>query len=377
MEQPFLEWTQHDCEKLVAAMEQHLGRPLDGRIRKAFCSVPRHPFVPQYYEQQGTMLKWNLILEPSLDAIYQDEPLVTKIDGQGRPMCSSSLPSIMAQQLESLQLSGCCRVLEIGTGTGYNAAVMGHLLQSCGQVLSIDIDRDLVHEARSHLKAVGIENVLALHGDGFTGLPNEGPYDRLLATCGIPRIPRSWFAQLAQGGKLIANVLLPLASIFVCLEKIEETTVSGNLLPIEAIYMEMRSAAGMSPFQRPDWPRIDALPHRTVSLNVNLLDLLQQSTYCLLLQSLCPALEDRFRWIREQNTTVRYLFDPTTYDMAIALHPDHLIIYGTDPQIETQIRQSLDHYYRLGCPTIADCKLRVDETGAFLFVGEEVFPLSI
>ena len=93
----------HEMERLVEAIEQELGRSLCPLVRQAFLQVPRHLFVEQYYQQRGSSLTWDLV-QATMESVYRGQPLVIQIDQRGRPTSSSSQPSIMAIQLEALDL---------------------------------------------------------------------------------------------------------------------------------------------------------------------------------------------------------------------------------------------------------------------------------
>ena len=107
----------------------------------------------------------------------------------------------MVEMLEALDLRDGHRVLEIGTGTGYNAALLSHRLGG-EHVVSIDIDPDLVRTAEQRLKELGHFPTLVT-GDGQAGVPDHGPYDRIIATCAVPEIPLAWIEQLAPGGQCL------------------------------------------------------------------------------------------------------------------------------------------------------------------------------
>lgn len=174
-------------------MVQRLRR--EGRVRtpvveEAFREVPRHLFLP----------------ESSLDEAYQDEAVATKWR-DGIAISSASQPSMMAIMLEQLALEPGHRVLEIGAGTGYNAALMAHIVGPTGSVVAVDIDEDLVGTARARLGAAGCERVTLVTGDGALGYPDKAPYDRIILTVGSWDIQPEWWRQLAPGGRL----LLPLA----------------------------------------------------------------------------------------------------------------------------------------------------------------------
>lgn len=160
------------------------------RVEEAFRAVPRHLFLPHLSPQE----------------VYQDRAIMTKmIDGQY--VSSSSQPTIMAIMLEQLDLQPGQRVLEIGAGTGYNAALMAHIVGDTGQVVTIDIDDDIVEGARTHLAAAGFERVQVICADGGLGYPDGAPYDRIILTVSSADITPAWREQLRPDGRF----LLPLA----------------------------------------------------------------------------------------------------------------------------------------------------------------------
>lgn len=183
-----------DADNLQQALVDKLvedGSLTDTAVETAFRTVPRHLFLP----------------DKPLDVVYRDEAIPTKRDDQGRAISSSSQPAIMAIMLEQLALRPGQSVLEIGAGTGYNAALMGHLVGKDGRVTTIDLDEDIVVGAQTHLTAAGCGNVTAVCGDGMDGYASNGPYDRIILTVGGWEIAPAWLAQLAPDGRL----LLPLS----------------------------------------------------------------------------------------------------------------------------------------------------------------------
>ena len=161
------------------------------RVAAAFERVPRHLFVP----------------ELSPEEVYTDRSIAIKLEG-GVPISSSSQPAIMAEMLEMLALRESERVLEIGAGSGYNAALLAELVGPSGEVLTIDLDADLVASARAHLDAAGYPHVRARCADGALGDPDGAPFDALIATVGVERIPPAWIAQLRAGGRLVAPLTI-------------------------------------------------------------------------------------------------------------------------------------------------------------------------
>lgn len=163
------------------------GHVRSDRVAEAFRTVPRHEFLPASEPERA----------------YRDEAVPIKFGENGRPTSSSSQPAIMAAMLEQLDVRPGQRVLEIGAGTGYNAALLAHLVGETGSVVSVDIDADLVAGARQHLAAAGYPAVTAVCGDGGLGWPDEAPYDRIIATVGAWDLPPAWTSQLAHDGRLV------------------------------------------------------------------------------------------------------------------------------------------------------------------------------
>jgi protein-L-isoaspartate(D-aspartate) O-methyltransferase len=165
----------------------HSGRLTSPAVEAAFRSVPRHLFLP----------------EMAASEVYQDEAFVIKTGADGLPVSSSSQPAIMAIMLEQLGLAPGHRVLEVGAGTGYNAALMTHLVGESGSVVTVDIDADMVARAQANLAAAGYLNVTVVCGDGAFGVPGYAPYDRVIVTAGAWDLAPGWLAELGPGGRIV------------------------------------------------------------------------------------------------------------------------------------------------------------------------------
>jgi protein-L-isoaspartate(D-aspartate) O-methyltransferase len=159
----------------------------DERIAAALRDVPRHLFLPHLPPQEA----------------YLDDAIVTKRDADGQPISSSSQPAIMAIMLDQLTLSPGQRVLEIGAGTGYNAALMRHIVGPSGAVISVDIEPDLVDGAREHLASAGYPDVTVVAADGADGYPPGAPYDRVIATVGVSDLAPAWLDQAGRGARIV------------------------------------------------------------------------------------------------------------------------------------------------------------------------------
>ncbi len=161
----------------------------DERVAAALHAVPRHLFLPD--------------LRP--EAAYRDEAIVTRRNEAGQPISSSSQPAIMAIMLEQLDLAPGHRVLEIGAGTGYNAALISHIVGPSGLVSSIDLDPELVATARAHLACAGFgdSDVKVTCADGAGGDPDRAPYDRVVATVGVSDLAPAWLEQARPRARIV------------------------------------------------------------------------------------------------------------------------------------------------------------------------------
>ncbi len=243
------------AEDLVARLAE-TGAVRDPAWRAAFAGTPRHVFVPRFYAldryaQPRTLLDG---AEPGrretwLDAVYSDNVLVTHfetIDGallpDGQPVriatSSASMPRIVAVMLDRLQVADGHRVLEIGTGTGYNAALLCARLGD-DKVTSVEVDPATAAEAAGHLAEAGYRPTLVV-GDGAGGHADGAPYDRIIATCAVSRIPAAWIEQLADDGVIVAP--LTLQGGLAVLRKTAPGQVSGRLDAEPAYFMTMRPA---------------------------------------------------------------------------------------------------------------------------------------
>ncbi|WP_433791201.1 protein-L-isoaspartate O-methyltransferase family protein [Actinoplanes sp. CA-252034] len=181
-------------------LEQIRGGNLSPALAEAFATVPREIFVPDGFHRRDG--QWVVPADPEyLPTVYSDDVLVTKLAGDV-PISSSSQPSLMAAMIEALDVAPGMRILEIGAGTGYNAA----LLASLGAVVTtVDVQADVAARARSALARAGIAGVRVEAADGYTGGPPDR-YDRIIVTVGVAGISPHWLDRLAPGGRLIVPV---------------------------------------------------------------------------------------------------------------------------------------------------------------------------
>ena len=176
--------TEEDFAKRRAAMAERQLRArgiADERVLDTMARIPRHRFVPA----------------SALAEAYEDHPLAI---GEGQTI---SQPYIVALMTEALQLEGPERVLEVGTGSGYQTAILAAL---CREVTTIEVSPRLADRAAERLRTLGYSQVRFLIGDGTGGAAQHGPYDRILATGSLPSVPTAMLAQLTPAGMLVAPV---------------------------------------------------------------------------------------------------------------------------------------------------------------------------
>lgn len=182
-------------------------------VEAAFRAVLRHHFLPGR----------------ELQEVYSDRVIPTKHDEWGQWISSSSQPAIMAIMLEQLGLEPGHRVLEIGAGTGYNAALMAHIVGETGRVVTVDIDADLVEAAREHLTAAGFDQVEVVCTDGGYGYPDAAPFDRIILTVGAPDIAPAWREQLKPNGRIALPLVLKGSMKSIAFERAEDHLVSFSV----------------------------------------------------------------------------------------------------------------------------------------------------
>ena len=177
-------WGQPDFPQLRQRMvrEQLQSRDIvEGSVLRALRKVPRHLFVPEKYRAEA----------------YSDTPLPI---GEGQTI---SQPDMVAFMTQALRLKGSDKVLEIGTGSGYQAAVLAELVDS---VYTIEIVEPLGEAAAKRLQALGYENIQVRIGDGYHGWPRQAPFDAIIVTAGAEALPQPLVDQLAEGGRMVIPV---------------------------------------------------------------------------------------------------------------------------------------------------------------------------
>ena len=202
--------TESDRTALVEQLRREGIR--DERVLDAIAAVPRHEFVP-----------------PAEQHLAYANRALPIAGGQ-----TISQPFVVAAMTEALELSGAEKVLEVGTGSGYQAAVLAKLAK---EVYSIEIDAELAARANSLLRHLGYANVHTRAGDGFYGWPSEAPFDAVIVTAASPRMPERLVEQLREGGRIVVPVGEQDGQTLVLGRKVGGELVEERMLPVVFVPM--------------------------------------------------------------------------------------------------------------------------------------------
>lgn len=214
------------CNKLVDTIKQRLPK-FSPAVEGAFRAVPRHLFVPDI----------------PLEKAYSDQAIVTQsIDGV--PTSSSSCPSLMAHMLEQLRLEPGHRVLEIGTGTGYNAALISRLVGEAGRVTTIEVDAGIAEQAGTRQREAGSNNVNVVTGNGMNGYAPDAPYDRIILTAASPTIFAGWWDQFAPDGRFVGPLCLRNAQLCMSFRPHSDEWISDSVVPVGFVLLREQGGNG-------------------------------------------------------------------------------------------------------------------------------------
>lgn len=206
-------------------VEQWQALHVDTRILDAFNKVPREQFIPENLRELA----------------YHDQPLPTLREQ------SISQPTTIIMMLEALELKPGQNVFEVGAGSGYQAALISHIIGPSGHLTTVDIIPELVQLATQNIASLNLTNVTVLEMNGGEGYAEKAPYDRIMITCACPTIPKPLIKQLKQGGIIIAPVGDPETQTLV------KGTKSGEKLYLEFLgqfrFVPMKGRHGFHGFK--------------------------------------------------------------------------------------------------------------------------------
>ncbi|MER7113298.1 methyltransferase domain-containing protein [Saccharomonospora azurea] len=260
-----VEWRSH-AHRLAGELEQ-AGKLTDPRLAAAVQATPRHRFTPTVYRRQPNGRWACQVSVDDLDTVYSNTTLITTLtDTEETVLSSSTQPGLMTRMIEALRLTDGARVLEIGTGTGYNAALLCHLLGEQA-VFTVDVEPALVHDARQRLAQLG-HHPLVVAADGAAGLAEHAPFDAILATCAVPAVPWAWVEQTTPGGVILTDLKVAVnAGSLVRLTRTDVDRAEGRFDPTYAAFMDLRHSPGATRRSRRIHRDHDDAEHRTTCVD--------------------------------------------------------------------------------------------------------------
>ncbi|MFF1558369.1 ATP-grasp peptide maturase system methyltransferase [Streptomyces sp. NPDC058279] len=351
--------------------------------RKAVEAVPRELFLhPGVFLPTGDGL-WQPMTAADTDpaewtrTAYADESLVTQLDNQltadqapgpvpGIPTSSSTVPRLVLEMIEELEVDDGHRVLEIGTGTGYSTALMCHRLGE-DNVTTIEVDPEVAARADAALESAGI-STWTVTGDGLLGLPRRAPYDRVVATCGVRRIPYTWVRQTRPGGVILATIgSLATGTGLAKVTVNDDGTAEGRFVA-HANFMQARSQA-VTPIAGDLSSRV-AYPNSERRALISPTDL-DEPMPAFLAQLTAPTAQV-LRARTSDGAALVYLFDPDRESFAELTQNggDWLVRQGGPVALWDDIERALCGWRDAGQPSITEVRLRVSERSHSYWIGD-------
>jgi protein-L-isoaspartate(D-aspartate) O-methyltransferase len=356
--------------------------PIGATTAEAFLAVPRHLFVSRY-RMIGTR-DWQEVtpenLTQHLGRLYSDVPLCLAGDDDDDILSTISQPSFVLRSLDMLQLRPGQKVFELGTGSGWNAALMAYLVGPQGHVYSVELIPELASRAKTALNAMGICNVTVIVADGGDGFPSGAPYDRATFTAGTFDLPQHFYDQMTNDGLLLVGIKNEGGgdNLFLLRKNIDHFE-SLEAMPCGWIQMRGKyqiDSANPQPIEAlPEW---NDLQHREFSRTPYWWSVKGREHFVRAtagIRSFLGITEPGFRTFKleknpEQPHEERYwgLWDQDSHSLAVAKH-DCVIAYGNGVA-KDRLTQRLRQWVNLGMPTGASFSLHVYPVDAPLRAGD-------
>lgn len=356
--------------------------PLSEATQRAYLGTPRHKFVRRY--RRWGVKEWGEVndanLEEHLATIYADGALVLFGDEDSDVPSTISQPSFVLRMLDMLQLEPGQRVFELGAGSGWNAALIGHLVGPEGRVYSLELIPEMAQAAAATMETLGIENVNVIEGDGGEAYAAGAPYDRAIFTAGAYDLPRPFFDQIKEGGLLLIVIKSGGGgdTLFL-LQKRHDHFESLEGLPCGFVQMRGKyQLDDLKPVELetlPEWPELQSKPVNKRSFwwsGKGKGDFLWRT---LGVRSFLGITEPTFRAYKtvkqdERSREEHYfgLWDAEEQSLVVA-KDDYLLSYG-NTAAEERLLNTLEQWVKLGMPGAASFALKVYPIELPLTAGE-------
>ncbi len=357
--------------------------------RDAVEAVPREVFLPAFFRRITTpkQSEWEPVTADLvgyrawLDLVYTDQTWVTQLDHAitptdvdrpvpGDPTSSSTLPGLVVRMLEDLAVDDRSQVLEVGTGTGYSAALTCQRL-GASRVTSVEVDPGVAARAADALGRAGHQPHLVV-GDGLAGHAAGAPYDRVIATCAVRHVPPAWIAQTRPGGSILTTLLgwLGASSGLVRLEVTGEGTARGRLLPGTVSFMMARphEPAPLTD-DVPGWVQGPGTERET-DVGADALDPWTGWTSLFIAQLAAPTAQ-HLVLSQDGGPYVHYLIDQGRHSFAALLtRPDggHLVRQSGPVALWDAVERDVTGWRRAGSPDLTDFEMTISPAGQRIWV---------
>jgi protein-L-isoaspartate(D-aspartate) O-methyltransferase len=355
--------------------------PLSQATEQAYWACPRHEFV-KHYRVWGSK-EWRDVtganLEEHLAALYTDQALILLGEDDAHIPSTISQPSFVLRMLDLLQIKPGQRVFELGTGSGWNAALLGHLVGPEGHVYSLEIIPEVARAAVDNLARLHIDNVSVIEADGGEGYAPGAPYDRAAFTAGTYDLPRQFHEQIREGGLLLVVIKSEGGgdNLFL-LRKTGDHFESLDSMPCGFVQMMGKyHLDSLEPVCLEDLPEWADLQHQEVSRTPFWWGGKGKQGFewrTLGIRSFLGITEPRFRAFKTRKADERSheehyfgLWDQPGRSLVVA-QDDLLIAYGTSAAKE-RLMQCVQHWVTLGMPSASSLSLKVYPRDAPLVVG--------
>jgi protein-L-isoaspartate(D-aspartate) O-methyltransferase len=345
--------------------------PLSDATVQAYLDTPRHRFVRRFRERASK--EWSVVTEANLQqhlaTLYADQPLTLFGEDDDNIPSTISQPSFVLRMLDLLRVQAGHTVLELGTGSGWNAALLGRLVGPSGRVTSIEIIPELAQGAAETLALLGMTNVQVIAADGGDGYAEGGPYDRIVFTAGTYDLPRPFYEQTRANGLLLAVIKNSGGgdNLFL-LRKVGDHFESIDSMPCGFVQMTGKySVEHWDPVQieeLPEWSELQQqeLARRPFWWGGKGREWFVWQT--LGIRSFLGITEPRFRAFKLPKESPRAteqhyfgLWDRDNGSLVLA-RDDELISYGKQAATESLLRR-IHQWVDLGMPTAASFQLQV------------------
>jgi protein-L-isoaspartate(D-aspartate) O-methyltransferase len=355
---------------LEQAQAIYYATPLSEATQKAYLATPRHQFVRRY--RRWGIKEWSEVnegnLEEHLATLYSDRALVLFGDDDDDVPSTISQPSFVLRMLDMLQLERGQKVFELGTGSGWNAGLMGNLVGSEGCVYSLELIPEIAQKAAATIDAFGIKNVRVIEADGGEGYIAGAPYDRAIFSAGAYDLPQPFFEQIKEGGLLLIVIKSEGGgdTLFL-LRKEHEHFQSIEALPCGFVQMRGKyQLDSLKPIQLEELPEWSELKNNLINTRPFWWGGKGKQDFpwrTLGIRSFLGITERSFRAFKtEKNEHLREqhyfgLWDQEQKSLVIA-KDDLLLSYGNSTA-EKRLIKSLEQWIRLGMPSAASFALKI------------------